>query len=250
VTSCKYNETSSLLAVGNEKGQLSVFDLEKEEEVIKVDEHKGSLNGSVWNMNVVSSAGNDGVVVHTDLRSPELISKFKAHNDEILKIDVNGELLATASRDSTVKIWQGFSKFNFNTMSHFTDHVTLAWNAAERFKLITADNSKEKNIKLWNVNEGKLEKFSHCNEEITCIDVNEKEKCFATGLENGEVALWDLIEMNVVKKSTGHAMPARKIVFSFDGEQVVTGGDDETVRFWQVFSLKKKDDDGFQVEFR
>ena len=250
MTSCKYNETASLLAVGNEKGQLSVFDLEKEEEMIKVDEHKGSLNGCVWSNNVVSSAGNDGVVVHTDLRSPGLVSKFKAHNDEILKIDLSGELIATASRDNTVKVWQGFSKFNFNSIGHFSSLVSLAWNPGERFKIITVDNDKEKKIKMWNVNEGKCEKFSHCNEEITCIDVNEREKCFATGFDNGEVALWNLKEMDVVKKSTGHVMATRKIGFLYDGEQVVTGGDDETVRFWQVFNLKKKDDDGFQVEFR
>lgn len=52
---------------------------------------------------------------------------------------------------------------------------------------------------------------------------------------NGEIRLWNL-ETYQSRKLEGHTARLRSIAFSPDGQQLVSGGDDETVKIWDVNS--------------
>lgn len=50
--------------------------------------------------------------------------------------------------------------------------------------------------------------------------------------EGGEVALWDFAADRVTSRLTGHTRGATSVVFSRDGQTLITGSADATVRFW------------------
>jgi WD40 repeat protein len=48
------------------------------------------------------------------------------------------------------------------------------------------------------------------------------------------IRLWDVETMRVVKEFAGHTATVMSLVFAFDGQELVSGSQDETIRVWDL----------------
>ena len=60
------------------------------------------------------------------------------------------------------------------------------------------------------------------------------------GYSDNAIVVWKYPSMKKVTALTGHTMRVLYLAMSPDGENIVTGAGDETLRFWNVFPPKKE----------
>ena len=60
------------------------------------------------------------------------------------------------------------------------------------------------------------------------------------GYSQNQIILWKYPTMSKVATLTGHTYRVLYLAMSPDGETIVTGAGDETLRFWKVFPKKKQ----------
>lgn len=56
------------------------------------------------------------------------------------------------------------------------------------------------------------------------------------GYSQNQILVWKYPTLTQVAKLTGHSYRVLYLAMSPDGEAIVTGAGDETLRFWNVFS--------------
>ena len=60
------------------------------------------------------------------------------------------------------------------------------------------------------------------------------------GYSDNAIMVWKYPSMKKVTTLTGHSMRVLYLAISPDGENIVTGAGDETLRFWKVFPPTKE----------
>ncbi len=70
---------------------------------------------------------------------------------------------------------------------------------------------------------------------------NSNELISTHGYSLNQINLWKLPQMNKIATLTGHSFRVLYLGISPDGQSIVTGAGDETLRFWNVFPQGKLD---------
>ena len=60
------------------------------------------------------------------------------------------------------------------------------------------------------------------------------------GYNDNHIAIWKYPTMQKIATLKGHTKRVPYLAQSPDGERIVTGAGDETLRFWEVFPRKRK----------
>jgi len=131
-------------------------------------------------------------------------------------------------------------------MTRFTEHQAavkaLAWNPDQPNILASGGGKSDRCIKFWNL---------HTNKKISSIETgsqvcnmmfskNSNELVSTHGYSLNEIIVWNYPTMEKVASLTGHSSRVLYLGMSPDGENIVTGAGDETLRFWNVFPPQRK----------
>ncbi|XP_066029403.1 WD repeat-containing protein 75 [Pocillopora verrucosa] len=96
---------------------------------------------------------------------------------------------------------------------------------------------KENNLHLWNFLSGKLNTFSYRRIQFSCAAFHPLEACVATGVcGSGEIILWqglDQLESPATSVLHWHPNPVSDIIFSHDGSNMFSGGEEGVLVLWQ-----------------
>src|SRR4029079_15306937 len=66
------------------------------------------------------------------------------------------------------------------------------------------------------------------------LDVAPQSSLAALGLLNGDVEIWDYGVGIEMRRLRGHTQAVRAIAFPSDGQRLISGADDQTLRLWYV----------------
>ena len=69
---------------------------------------------------------------------------------------------------------------------------------------------------------------------------NSNELVSTHGYSDNAIVVWNYPTMRKRATLMGHSLPAVHLAMSPDGESIVTGSGDETLRFWKVFPKQVK----------
>jgi len=76
---------------------------------------------------------------------------------------------------------------------------------------------------------------------ICCLARQQKNELVSThGYSENAVVVWKYPSMKKLATLTGHSMRVLYLAMSPQGDNIVTGAGDETLRFWKIFPEKKK----------
>ncbi len=182
----------------------------------------GSLEDSrVWIYRV-----SDGQVVH----------ELRGHEDEVLSVafSPDGQLLASGSRDGTIRIWN-VSDGNFVHIlrGHTRDVLSVAFSPDGQY---LASGSWDNTARLWRVADGKLLYILWGHTKwVRSVAFSPDSTLLASGSWDKTVRLWNVSDGSLAKEFQGQTNEVETVAFSPDGTLLAVSGIlDKTVRLLRV----------------
>ena len=164
-----------------------------------------------------------------------MLQVIEGHSKEVLAMafSPDGQLLATASSDTTIKIWDAMTRALRGTLEGHLNSV-LKVNFSPDGQLLAS--SCDETVILWDIPTGMLH-YTLLNPEIvSCLAFSPDSQHLVCGYHWGNIILWDTkigtqhIVLQDNLNSTQYS--TRKVEYSPDGRILASKSWDDTVKLW------------------
>ncbi|KAK9437412.1 Pfs, NACHT and WD domain protein [Metarhizium brunneum] len=224
VLSLSYSPTEQFLASSSADDVARIWDLE---------------NASLPILNVSERAGD--VVPHAK------------HKESVcfVTISVSGQLIASASSDGQIHIWNGCTGRHKKPLDLSEEHKSIMWLAFSADDSMRVATSMEGGILVWHLESSTQPRWCHAHEDwVRSAVFSPDSKLLASVADDGNVKVWKLdsesqrsLEEQQPKILKGHASMVICAAFSADGKLLASGGGD-CVRIWDLTSVTHQDGQG------
>ena len=235
------NAGGNFAAVGTLDPDIEIWDLDMIDIVEPVATLQGALQENNMNRNKLTKLRGKGSK-SKHVTSHEATSKSGGHEDSVMGLAWNSEfrnVLASASADRTVKIWDVSLQQVSKTLTLHTDKVqSLAWNEAEPSALLSGGFDRFIYLKDIRSNDSSYLKWN-ISSDVESIAWNPHTPTqFVVSMENGQVCIFDARASNQslpLVEIAAHEKPATVAAFcpSIDGILVTTSTDKRT-KVWSI----------------
>ncbi|KAG8003682.1 Fizzy-related protein-like protein, partial [Nibea albiflora] len=233
VTSVGWSERGNLVAVGTHKGYVQIWDAGAGKKLFALEGHTARVGALAWNADQLSSGSRDRMIFQRDVRTPPLQSerRLQGHRQELL-------------------VWNHSSLSPVQTyMDHLAAVKAIAWSPHQHGLLASGGGTADRCIRFWN---------TLTSQPLQCMDTGSQvcnlawskhanELVSTHGYSQNQILVWKYPALTQVAKLTGHSYRVLYLAMSPDGEAIVTGAGDETLRFWNVFSKTRSTKESVSV---
>jgi serine/threonine protein kinase len=146
--------------------------------------------------------------------------------------DPDGNLLASASEDRTVKIWAVPREREVRTLGGHTGSVnSIAFSPDGR---LLASGSSDQTIKLWNTSTWREARTLRGHSaQVYAVAFSQDGKWLASGAGDGTVKVWDATTGDELRSWRAHGESVNVVVVSPEGKLLASAGDDRTIKLWE-----------------
>ncbi|NXB25863.1 FZR1 protein, partial [Rhagologus leucostigma] len=240
VTSVGWSERGNLVAVGTHKGFVQIWDAAAGKKLSMLEGHTARV-GKEW----------EG---RGELRVPGLIffpccvlSRFKILSSHNCGVLIWALIVSPLCQ---LLVWNHSS---LSPVQQYTEHLAavkaIAWSPHQHGLLASGGGTADRCIRFWNTLTG---------QPLQCIDTGSQvcnlawskhanELVSTHGYSQNQILVWKYPSLTQVAKLTGHSYRVLYLAMSPDGEAIVTGAGDETLRFWNVFSKTRSTKESVSV---
>eukprot|EP00904_Undaria_pinnatifida_P008887 jgi/Undpi1/5128/HiC_scaffold_19.g08480.m1 len=248
VASVAWTQRGTHLAVGTNTGLVQIWDTAKCKKIRTMSGHTqrqvarvGKVGTMSWNAHSLASGSRDRFIFLRDVRASEpFTQKLVGHKQEVcgLKWSFDDKQLASGGNDNKLLIWNAHST---SPVLRFSEHTAavkaIAWSPHQHGILASGGGTADRCIRFCN---------SQTSARLNCIDTgsqvcnlmwskNINEIVSTHGYSLNQIIVWRYPSMTKVTTLTGHTMRVLYLAMSPDGQTIVTGAGDETLRFWNAF---------------
>lgn len=244
VTSVSWIQRGTHLAIGTNKGFVQIWDAQQQRRLRTMTGHTMRVGALAWNDHILTSGSRDRIIYHRDVRSADQhVRTLTGHTQEVCGLKWNTEdgQLASGGNDNNLMVWDKLSE---TPLYRFTEHTAavkaIAWSPHRRHLLASGGGTADRTIKFWNTATGQLVKDVDTGSQVCNLawSQNSDEIVSTHGYSQNQIVVWRYPRMEQIVSLTGHTFRVLYLAMSPDGQSVVTGAGDETLRFWKVFNKK------------
>ncbi|KAK3010525.1 hypothetical protein RJ639_011338 [Escallonia herrerae] len=241
VCSVGWAQRGTHLAVGTSNGKLQIWDASRCKRIRTMDGHRLRVGALAWSSSMLSSGSRDKTILQRDIRAEEdFFSKLSGHKSEVcgLKWSYDNRELASGGNDNRLFVWNQHST---QPVLKYCEHTAavkaIAWSPHLHGLLASGGGTADRCIRFWNTT---------TNSHLSCMDTGSQNELLRTTLSLyiqvyisiSLPNLWIFLLMQLAIL-TGHTYRVLYLAISPDGQTIVTGAGDETLRFWNVFPSPK-----------
>jgi hypothetical protein len=156
------------------------------------------------------------------------------HASEVWDVEFSpdGELIASASSDNSIILWNTTTGEIYRNLTGHLDSVySLSFHP---YEAVLASGSYDQTIILWNVTTGEyMYNLTGHTSSIWSLDFNEDGTFLASGSGDSTVRIWDYTTSNSIFNLTGHTEAVRSVYFLPTGI-LASGSYDDSILLWNV----------------
>ncbi|KAG1337861.1 protein FIZZY-RELATED 3 [Cocos nucifera] len=245
VCAVQWTREGSYLAVGTYLGDVQIWDSSRCKPIRTMGGHQTRTGVLAWSSCMLSSGSRDKHILQHDLRvSKDYVSKLVGHRSEVcgLKWSHDDRELASGGNDNQLLVWNQHSQ---QPVLKFTEHTAaikaIAWSPHQSGLLASGGGTADRCIRFWNTTNRNMLKCVDTGSQVCnlawCKNVNELVSTH--GYSQNQIMIWKYPSLGKVATLTGHTLRVLYLAISPDGQTIVTGAGDETLRFWNVFPSAK-----------
>jgi cell division cycle 20-like protein 1 (cofactor of APC complex) len=241
VTSVAWTQRGTHLAVGTSVGEVQIWDAAKCAATRTMGGHQARVGTLCWSGHTLSSGSRDRLIYQRDARVAEhFTSKLAGHKQEVcgLKWSFDGQQLASGGNDNKLYIWSAHMSQPVQRFSEHTAAVkAIAWSPHQNGLLASGGGTADRCIRFWSTQTASALSCVDTGSQVCnlCWSKNINELVSTHGYSQNQIVVWRYSSMQKVATLTGHTLRVLYLAMSPDGQTIVTGAGDETLRFWNVF---------------
>ena len=160
-------------------------------------------------------------------------TSYNANEAEICAlVALKNDLVATAGRDTRVKLWDLRSGECVNELSGHQDAIWDLKSAFDGKYLISG--SGDTTIKVWKMSERKCKKtFKGHTTSVHALAFIEEHKVLVSGAQDGSLVYWDMNEGKLQRRLLGHDR-AIWTIQPLNTSCISTAGEDMNIKVWTI----------------
>jgi WD40 repeat protein len=145
----------------------------------------------------------------------------------------DGRMLASASEDNTIKVWDVATGRELRTLAGTANGVnTVAFSPDGR---TIASGGGDALVRLWDVGSGQaLRALKGHTGRVNSVAFAPDGRTLASAGDDHAVKLWDVAGGSEVRTLSGHRSGIKSVAFSADGHTLASGGTDKVIKLWDV----------------
>ena len=281
-SSVAWSDRAAHVAVADVTGGVCLLDAATHSTVRSYADHKGRVGALAWAGPLLATGGKDRAIVLRDVRSPRIAESVlkSAHASDVtgLKWAPDWRSLASGGADHLVHIWDASlarprggsgsvaglvgdsdaSGPRQTIRGHRGVVKGLAWSPHTAGLLASGGGIADRSIRITDILGGRdlvplpVDTGSQIGGLVWSTTTDELASVH--GAPDNCLSLWRARSLGRIASLTGHTARVIYLSLSPDGESVVTGAGDESLRFWSVFpssvrSSRSNDVDDSSVTF-
>ncbi|KAG5442765.1 Fizzy- protein [Clonorchis sinensis] len=212
------------------------------------------FSGPRWtgSSNLLGTHTNAGTALQTvengaDRSISGAVRVLKDHRQEVcgLKWSPDSQYLASGGNDNRLLVWSQHAPASGGPVLTYEEHVAavkaIAWSPHQHGLLASGGGTADRCIRFWNTLTGQALRWVDTGSQVCNIawSVHSNELVSTHGYSQNQILVWRYPSLTQLVKLTGHSYRVLYLAISPDGENIVTGAGDETLRFWNIFTKSK-----------
>lgn len=170
---------------------------------------------------------------------PELVLQT-GHSMKVnaVVLSPNNRLLASASADNTIRLWDVSSGNELRTLTGHGGWVKCV--AFSPDGKLLASGSNDRSVRVWDVETGReLHLLGGHSGPVEALTFSADGRWLVSGSADNTAKLWESSTGREVNTLKGHSDWVTSVTFSADGKWLATGSKDNTVRLWEVATARE-----------
>lgn len=232
-----------LLFIAQRSGLIMVFDLQQQKTLATLSHHQKAVFDlkTVAHKNELISTGEDGTVAIWSLKDYSLLYHFPVIENtlRVIAVSNSGEQIAIGAKDGVIRI---YSSADYTLLHELKEHslpiTALAYSPNADYLI---SGSRDAQLKVWSlpeyavINSVPAHMFS-----IYSIVFHPDKPYFATCSQDKSIKVWSSTDfklykiLSIEKGTDGHFHSINKIMWTPDGQKLISTGDDRQIIIWDM----------------